>query len=219
MSENTRLGIVQKDRSSYAVVPKIPLGILTAENLRKIADVIEKYNISVCQLTPTQRMALVGVKPEQIDDIFSDLGLEPMPSAPNCIRNVQVCPGSALCRYGQQDSLSLSKKLDSKFVGMDMPCKFKIGVSGCVRNCGESPVKDLGFVGKRNGWTVMVGGSAGLHQRFADEIADGLSEEEAVSLAEKVIDVVKTNAAQGERVGQLIDRIGLKKFKTLIENE
>jgi NAD(P)H-nitrite reductase large subunit len=97
---------------------------------------------------------------------------------------------------------------------MPLPYKFKIGVSGCLNNCSEASIKDLGLVGAAKGWRVLAGGFAsGLNPRFADVIATGLNDDEALVLAAKVLDWFKA-AGKKKRLGKVIDEIGLAQFMT-----
>lgn len=130
-----------------------------------------------------------------------------------CVRSIKICPGTAFCRLGVQDSVGVGLKLDEKYHGMPLPYKFKIGVSGCGNNCSESSIKDLGLVGTAKGWRVLAGGYAsGLRPRLADVIANGLSDDEALDLTARVLDWFK-QADKKKRLGKVIDEIGLAAFQ------
>ena len=214
MSKNT--AVLQRDKETYAIVPHFPLGIITPEQMHKVADVAEKYQLPIIKITSASRIAMVGLKEDDIDNAWDDLGISPGHAVGLCVRSIQACPGTAVCRLGTQDSLSLGMALDKKFHGYKLVNKFKIGVSGCVNNCGESPVKDLGFTGKPKGWTIMVGGNAAARPRLADQLVSGLDDDKALKIAEKVIEWFKENGKKGERLGRTIDRIGLDELKNAV---
>lgn len=216
MADAPRGAVLQKDNETYAIIPKLKLGLIDAPTLRKLADVIEKYQIPVAKITGAMRLALVGLKAEDVEPIWNELGMEPAPAVGPCVRSVQACPGTAVCKMGKQDSLTLGLELDEKFSGKELPSKFKIGISGCPFCCAESYVRDLGFVGKAKGWTVVVGGFGSVKTRVADELAEGLDKDEAVKLAEKVLEVYSEQAKKGERLGRTIDRISFEQFKKLV---
>ena len=112
-----------------------------------------------------------------------------------------------------QDAVGVGLHLDEKYHGMPLPFKFKIGVSGCPNNCSESCIKDLGLVGAAKGWRVLAGGfGSGLKPRLADLIATDLTDAEALSLAERMLDWYKEKN-QKKRLGRIIDDIGLDTFK------
>lgn len=161
--------------------------MLTPENLKNITAVVEKYNIPAIKIKPAQRIALAGIKEEEIDLIWEEVDMPPGFASGSCVRSVLICPGSALCKYGKQDTLRLGMKLDEKYHGMPLPAKFKIGVSGCGAACSESMIKDVGFVGNDSGYRCFAGGSPYIGQL----VAENLSEEEALEMTEKIISYVR----------------------------
>ncbi len=205
--------ILQRDKESYAIAPHIPGGIITDfDLLRKLADVADKYGVKAVKLTSAERFALVGLKAEDLDEVWKELGLVPGAAIGLCVRSIKICPGTTYCRLGMQDSMGVGLKLDDKYHGMELPFKFKIGVSGCPNNCSESSIKDLGLVGMQKGWRVLAGGFvSGLKPRLADVIATGLTDDEALSLSTKVIDWFRDQGKK-KRLGRVIDDVGLAKF-------
>lgn len=210
-----KAAILQRDKETYAIAPHIPGGIITDFNLlRKLADVAERYGVKVIKLTSAERFALVGLKPEDLDQAWQDLGLAPGAAIGLCVRSIKICPGTSFCRLGMQDAVGVGLHLDEKYHGLPLPYKFKIGVSGCPNNCSEASIKDLGLVGAAKGWRVLAGGLAsGLKPRLADVIATGLNDEAALALAAKVLDWFK-QADKKKRLGKIIDEIGLAQFQT-----
>jgi len=207
--------IMQRDKETYAIAPHIPGGIITDFNLlRRLADVAEKYGVKAAKLTSAQRIALVGLKNEDLDPIWQELGMVPGAAIGLCVRSIKICPGTTFCRIAQQDAVGVGLHLDEKYHGMPLPFKFKIGVSGCPNNCSESCIKDLGLVGAAKGWRVLAGGfGSGLKPRLADLIATGLTDAEALDLAQRVLEWYK-GKNQKKRLGRIIDDIGLAAFKT-----
>ncbi|MGE5620460.1 MAG: nitrite reductase large subunit, partial [Sphingomonadaceae bacterium] len=208
--------IVQRDDKTYAIVPRTPLGIVTPGILLSIARVAEKYEIPIIKITSGQRMALVGIKPEIVDEIWKDLGMGVGPAVEVCVHYVQACPGNTLCKFGLQDSLGLGAELEKLFVGMELPAKAKIGVSGCAMNCGESYLRDFGAFGKKTGWTVVFGGNSGAKPRIGDVIAEGLTKEEVIDLARKCFEYYAARAKNKERTARFIERTGIEEFKKAV---
>ena len=144
--------IIQRDKATYAIAPHIPGGIITDFNLlRRLADVAEKYGVKAMKLTSAQRIALVGLKLEDLDPIWQELGMVPGAAIGLCVRSIKICPGTTFCRMGMQDAVAVGLHLDEKYHGMPLPFKFKIGVSGCPNNCSESCIKDSGSGGRGQG--------------------------------------------------------------------
>jgi NAD(P)H-nitrite reductase large subunit len=208
--------ILQRDKQTFAVAPHIPCGVVQPETLRRLADVAEKYGAQALKITSAARIAIVGVEEKDVEAIWSDLGMSPGFAVGLCVRSVKACPGTTFCKRGQQDSLSLGLKLDGKYHGMELPGKFKIGVSGCPHQCAETCIKDVGLVGSPKGWRLLVGGNGGVKPRLSQELARDLTEEQAMQLIDRVIAYYKANAGTHRRLGAMIDKIGFEEFKKAI---
>ncbi len=204
--------IVQRDYETYAIAPHIPGGICEPSTLRRIADVAEKYNAKALKLTSAQRIAIVGLAESDIDAAWHDLDMPPGAAIGLCVRSVKICPGTTFCKRGKQDSVKLGMEFDRKYHGMELPSKFKIGVSGCTNSCAESWIKDLGFIGMPKGWKVVVGGSAGAAPAIAEVLAENLNYDEAIDTADRVINHYK-NCDTKKRLGRYIKEIGFEEFK------
>lgn len=216
MSDAPKGAFIQRDKESYAIVPRTPMGMVTPDVLESIAGVAKKYEIPIIKITSGQRFALVGLKPEMVDRVWEDLGTEVGHAVELCMHYVQACPGTAVCRFGLQDSLELAGKLDKAFIGLELPAKAKIGVSGCPMNCGEGYVRDVGVFGKKSGWTVIFGGNSGGRPRIGDVLAEKLNEDEVVALVRKCLDYYRENARKKERTARFISRIGIEEFKKAV---
>jgi NAD(P)H-nitrite reductase large subunit len=210
--------VLQRDKESYAVVPHMPGGLVSPEALRKIADVAEKYNAQALKLTSAQRLAIVGLKEEDLDNVWQDLDMKPSHAIGLCVRSIKFCPGTTFCKRGQQDSVSLGLKLDERYHGMEMPNKFKMGISGCANSCGENHFRDVGIMGMPKGFKLMVGGNGGVTPRIAKTIYEGLDEEQVLEKVDKIVQVYAQEANKNERLGKYIERIGLEQFKSQLES-
>jgi NAD(P)H-nitrite reductase large subunit len=211
--------ILQRDKETFAIAPHIAGGICDPNTLRKLADVAEKYHAAALKITGAQRIAIVGLKEEDIDKAWADLGIKPGAAVGMCVRSIKVCPGTTFCKRGVQDSVGLGLALDAAYHGLTTPSKFKIGVSGCPNSCGESWLKDLGFLGTMKGFKCIVGGDAGKTPRIGRELIGELDIDRAKALAEKIIQYYRSNGKERERIGVFIDRIGWEKFRQDILGE
>jgi NAD(P)H-nitrite reductase large subunit len=204
--------IVQRDYETYAIAPHIAGGICEPSTLRRIADVAEKYNAKALKLTSAQRIAIVGIAESDIENAWRDLDIPPGSAIGLCVRSVKFCPGITFCKRGKQDSVKLGMEFDRRYHGMELPSKFKIGVSGCVNSCAESWIKDLGFIGMPKGWKVVVGGSAGAAPAIAEVLAENLNDDEAINFADRIINYYK-NCDTKKRLGRYIKERGFEEFK------
>jgi NAD(P)H-nitrite reductase large subunit len=216
LNDGEKGAILQRDKQTYAVAPHLPCGVISPGTLRKIADVAEKYGCAACKVTSAARIALVGLKEEDIDAVWADLGMDPGAAVGLCVRSIKACPGTTFCKRGQQDSLGIGMKLDETYHGMELPGKLKMGVSGCPNQCAETGIKDLGLLGTAKGWKVLVGGCGGGRPRVADQLTQGLSDDEALAMVGNVVEYFKANAKPKERMGRLIDRLGLDHIKQAV---
>ena len=208
--------ILQRDKETYAIAPHIPCGMTTPAQLRNIAAVAEKFNCQALKLTSAARIAIIGLREEDIDQVWADLGMVPGHAVGLCVRSIKVCPGTDYCRLGLQDSLSMGMRLDERYHGMELPNKMKMGVSGCTNNCAENCIKDIALMGKKKGWVVTAGGNGAKKPRLADTIAEELDDNAAIALIDRIIDYYRENGKKGERIGQMIDRIGLETFSQAV---
>lgn len=206
--------ILQRDRKTFAVVPHIPGGILLDFNyLRKIADVAEKYGAQALKMTTSQRIAIVGIRPEDIDRVWEELGMDKGAASGLCVRSVKICPATQYCKFAQQDAVSLGLTLDELYHGMQLPSKFKIAVCGCMNSCTEPAVKDLGIMGTPKGYTIMIGGNAGIRPRVGDVLVQNIVQDDVLPIVEKIVSYYKENARKYERLGKMIDRLGFELVK------
>ncbi|MTI86101.1 MAG: NAD(P)/FAD-dependent oxidoreductase [Firmicutes bacterium] len=205
--------ILQRD-GTFAIAPHITGGVITDfDMLVRMADVAKKFGCQAMKVTSSQRIALVGIKKEDIDATWQELGMKPGAAIGLCVRSVKFCPGTTFCKRGQQDSVGLGTKLDEKFHGMTLPSKFKIGISGCPNMCMDSMMIDFGAVGMPKGFKVFVGGNGGRQPRFGQLIAEDQSPEQVEGILDKIIDHYKADAKTNERLGRFIERIGFANFK------
>jgi NAD(P)H-nitrite reductase large subunit len=208
--------IIQRDKQTYAVAPHIPCGVVSGDTLRKLADVSDRYQAKALKITSASRIAIVGINEKDVDAVWSDLGMSPGFAVGLCVRSVKACPGTTFCKRGMQDSLSLGLKLDEKYHGLELPGKFKIGVSGCPNQCAETCIKDIGLVGMPNGWRLLVGGNGGAKPRLSKELTKNINTDQAIELTEKIIEYYKTNAKPHQRLGSMLEKMDFEKFKSAI---
>ncbi|MFO7496652.1 MAG: NAD(P)/FAD-dependent oxidoreductase [Desulfobacterales bacterium] len=208
--------ILQRDKKTYAIAPHIPCGLVTPELLRKIADVSEKYHAQAIKITGATRIAIIGLEEEVIDQVWQELQLDKGAAVGLCVRSVRSCPGTTFCRLGQQDALGVGMELDKRYHGMELPGKFKMAVSGCQLSCSESWVRDVGLIGKKDGWQVVIGGNVGADPRIAQELATGLENDPALRVVDQIVAFYQENANKGERLGKMIERLGLDPFRDAV---
>ncbi|MBT4877133.1 MAG: NAD(P)/FAD-dependent oxidoreductase [Desulfobacula sp.] len=216
MLKDGEKGVIRQrgmENQTYAIAPHIPCGMVNPDQLRKLADVAEKYNVSDLKITSAARIAILGIKENQVDEIWDDLGMDAGHATGLCVRSIKVCPGIRYCRLAKQDSLKMGMQLDKVYHGMVLPSKMKMGVSGCKIQCAENCIKDISLYGLKDGWTLMIGGNGSARPRLADILVEDLSFENAKNMVAKVIDYYKLNSKR-ERMGRMVERIGIDTIKS-----
>jgi nitrite reductase (NADH) large subunit len=203
---------IQKD-GTFSVVPRMRGGVTSAKELRRIADVAEKYNVPMLKVTGSQRIDLLGVKKSDLPKIWADLGMPSGQAYTKGVRMVKTCVGTDFCRFGVQDSTKAGIELERRLEHLFTPAKVKMGAVGCPRNCAEATVKDIGLVGQEGTWQVVVGGAAGKKVRKADLLITVESTEEALQSATLFFQYYRENANFLERTYDFIERIGIEKVR------
>ncbi|MGD0675066.1 MAG: nitrite reductase large subunit NirB [Polyangiaceae bacterium] len=212
-------GNIQKD-GTFSVVPEIPGGICSPAELRRIADVAEKYSVPLLKLTGGQRIDLVGVAKEDLPDVWRDLGMPAGYAWAKSYRTCKSCIGSDYCRFGLGDSMALAKAVEASFRGLDSPGKLKLATAGCPRNCSEALVKDVGVVAVEGGkWEIYVGGAAGAHVRKGDRLCTVDSHDEVLLVSGRFIQYYRENAKYKERTYSFVERIGIAKLRAIIVDD
>jgi NAD(P)H-nitrite reductase large subunit len=187
----------------------MPLGEIMPEQLSVINSVVRDFGLPGVRVTAGQRLKIQGIPEEKVRAVIDRLGAV----GEFCKYYVQACPGSATCRLGMQDSMAMGVRLESWLNTVDLPCKLKAGVSGCSMCCSESFVRDVGLVGKKNGWTVVFGGNAGRRVRKGDVLADNVSDDRAMALIEAALGLYAREARKGERTARFVERVGIECVK------
>jgi nitrite reductase (NADH) large subunit len=203
---------IQKD-GTYSVIPRMYGGVTSPDQLRKIADVADKYQVPMVKVTGGQRIDLLGVKKEDLTSMWADLDMPSGYAYGKSIRTVKTCVGSEFCRFGTQNSTQLGIDIEKAFDHMWAPHKVKFAVSGCPRNCAESGIKDVGIIGVDSGWEMYVGGNGGIKTEVAHFLCKVKTAEEVIEYSGAFIQIYREEARYLDRTVHWIERVGLDYVK------
>jgi nitrite reductase (NADH) large subunit len=203
---------IQKD-GTFSVVPRMRGGVTTPAELRRIADVAEKYRIRMVKVTGSQRIDLLGVQKADLPAVWSDLGMPSGQAYAKGVRMVKTCVGTEFCRFGTQDSTAAGIELERRLENLYTPHKVKMAAVGCPRNCAEATVKDIGLVGQEGSWQVVVGGAAGKSVRKADLLVTVETTAAALQAAELFFQYYRENANYLERTYDFVERLGIERVR------
>ncbi|MFT5208204.1 MAG: nitrite reductase (NADH) large subunit [Candidatus Omnitrophota bacterium] len=203
---------IQKD-GTYSVVPRMRGGVTTPTELRKIANVADKYNVPMVKVTGSQRLDLLGIKKADLPKIWAELDMPSGHAYAKAVRMVKTCVGKEFCRYGTQNSIETGIQLEKDLEGLYTPAKVKMGVVGCPRNCAEATVKDIGLIGIEGGWQVVIGGGAGKRVREADLLTTVTTSQEAMDIAKIFFQYYREHGEYLERTYDFVERIGIEAIR------
>ncbi|WP_418344890.1 nitrite reductase large subunit NirB [Rhodococcus pyridinivorans] len=202
------LANIQKN-GTYSVVPRMPGGECTPEQLIVIGEVARDFGLYV-KMTGGQRVDLFGARVEQLPQIWKrlvDAGMESGQAYGKSLRTVKSCVGSTWCRYGVQDSVGMAVALELRYRGLRSPHKLKMGVSGCARECAEARGKDVGVIATENGWNLYVCGNGGQSPKHAQLLAGGLDDETLVRYIDRFLMFYIRTADRLQRTAPWLDAL------------
>lgn len=206
---------IQKD-GTYSVVPRMWGGETTADELRRIADAVDKYQIPTVKVTGGQRIDLLGVKKEDLVNVWKDIGMPCGHAYAKGLRTVKTCVGSEWCRFGTQDSTQMGKDLEKALWRMYAPHKVKLAVSGCPRNCAEAGIKDVGVIGVDSGWEIYVAGNGGIKTEVAHFFVKVKTAAEVLEYSGAFLQLYREEGWYLERTCHYVNRVGLDYVKAKI---
>jgi nitrite reductase (NADH) large subunit len=210
---------IQKD-GTFSVIPRMWGGETNSSELRRIADVVDKFKIPTVKVTGGQRIDLLGVKKEDLREVWHDLGMPSGLAYAKGLRTVKTCVGSEWCRFGTQDSTKMGQQLEHQLARMYAPHKVKLAVSGCPRNCAESGIKDVGIIGVDSGWEMYVGGNGGIKTEVAEFFVKLKTHEEVLEYAGAFLQLYREEGWYLERTVHYLARVGLDHAKQkVVEDE
>ncbi|WBG66648.1 nitrite reductase large subunit NirB [Pseudomonas citronellolis] len=206
---------IQKD-GTYSVVPRMWGGVTNPAELRRIADVADKYQVPMVKVTGGQRIDLLGVKKEDLPAIWKDLDMPSGHAYGKSIRTVKTCVGSEFCRFGTQNSTQLGIDLEHDLFNMWSPHKVKLAVSGCPRNCAEAGIKDIGIIGVDSGWELYIGGNGGIKTEVAEFFVKLKNADEVREYSGAFLQLYREEAFYLERTVHYLQRVGMEHIKKAV---
>jgi nitrite reductase (NADH) large subunit len=206
---------IQKD-GTYSVVPRMWGGETSADELRRIADAVDKYKIPTVKVTGGQRIDLLGVRKEDLVGVWKDIGMPSGHAYAKALRTVKTCVGSEWCRFGTQNSTQMGKDLERALWRMYAPHKVKLAVSGCPRNCAEAGIKDVGVIGVESGWEIYVAGNGGIKTEVAQFLVKLKTAQEVLEVSGAFLQLYREEGWYLERTCHYVGRVGLDHVKKKI---
>ncbi|WOC10975.1 nitrite reductase large subunit NirB [Gordonia sp. MP11Mi] len=208
---------------TYSVVPRVPGGDISAEQLILIGEIARDFGLYT-KITGGQRIDMFGATVDQLPDIWRRLvdgGMESGQAYGKSLRTVKSCAGSDWCRYGQQDSVQLAIDLELRYRGLRSPHKLKMGVSGCARECAEARGKDVGVIATESGWNLYVAGNGGMTPRHAQLVAGDLDTQTLIAYIDRFLMYYIRTADRLQRTAPWLENLdgGLDHLRAVIVDD
>jgi nitrite reductase (NADH) large subunit len=207
-SNDRYLANIQKN-GTYSVVPRMPAGEVTPDQLIALGQIAKRYGLYT-KITGGQRVDLFGARVEQLPSIWEELiavGFESGHAYGKAMRTVKSCVGSTWCRFGVQDSTAFAIRIEQRYKGIRAPHKLKSAVSGCIRECAEAQSKDFGLIATERGWNVYVCGNGGSKPRHADLLCTDVDEDAAIRFLDRFLMFYIRTADRLTRTSVWLDKL------------
>lgn len=208
---------------------KIPFGGLTANQLRRIAELADTYATGVGHITTRQDIQLHYVPLAHVGTVMrklAEVGITTREACGNTVRNVTACHLAGICQGEVFDVTPYAKTVAYHLLrnplNQSLPRKFKIAFSGCEHDCALTPIHDVGLLAARAqdgtiGFRMVVGGGLGSTPRIAHLLREFVPMNELLPSIEAIIKVFdnlgnRKNRSKA-RLKFVIDKLGFEEFR------
>jgi ferredoxin-nitrite reductase len=170
----------QKQPGKVYVGVVLPVGRITVDQMRKVADLADAYGSGVVRLTVWQNLLISDVAEADVQAVTDALDAVGLPTTATNVRAGLVsCTGAMGCKYAaahtKQHAMTVAEVLDKR-VALDAPVN--IHLTGCPNSCAQHYMGDIGMIGTKvevgddmvEGYHVFVGGGYGADQAIGREI-------------------------------------------------
>jgi len=210
--------VIQND-GSYALTLEFASGMVSPSILETVKHIIDSEGARL-HLTISQKLMLLELSEEA-----ARRAAERLKAAganfkyPKQVYQPRVCVGSKYCKLGLQDTLAFGDQVYEKYSGLDIPYKIKIGVSGCRASCAHSTLADIGFIGRKSGYKIFVGGKSGIEPIIGRPLHGLYHEKKALQILGRAIEIYCEHVdveKQFQRLSHVIEKLGFEKFQTMV---
>lgn len=219
----------QRQAGVQMVRIKIPFGGMTANQLRRVAELTERYATGVGHVTTRQDIQLHFVELKDVPTIMrglAEVGLTTREACANTVRNVTACHLAGICQGEVFDVTPYAKTVALHLLrnplNQSLPRKFKIAFSGCKQDCALTPIHDVGLLAAKRadgviGFRMVAGGGLGSAPRLAQVLREFTPMDELIPSIEAVIRVFDTLGNRKNRTKArmkfVIEKLGFEEFK------
>ena len=222
-----RFNTVDHRRSGYRAVfvslkaPDVPPGDMTAEQMRGLAGLADRYSFGLIRTSHDQNLLLADVALDDLHALWqqlADLGL----ATPNIgtLTNMICCPGLDFCGLANAESISVARQINVLFDDMDYLHDLgdvRIKISGCMNACGHHHVGHIGILGvdkKGEEWyQITIGGSAEERTRLGRRLGPAVPKADVARTVAAILDVFVAQRRPDETFPDAVERVGVSPFR------
>ncbi|MFC5649187.1 nitrite reductase large subunit NirB [Paenibacillus solisilvae] len=205
---------------SYAIMPRMYGGVTSSEQLRQIADVVDRYRIPLVKLSNGPMLSLQGILADDYQAVKSEF--EPKQAGRpafiygKLIQTIGTSSGFPYEKGAFQDSLQLGAALERRIEGLQLPSQITISVSASPYHSAGSLAKDIGIVGVPGGWELHVGGSAERQVMAGQLLCTVVDAAELIDFTSAFLQYYRESAHYMEQVAQWMERVGLLHIREML---
>lgn len=202
---------------THSLGVNLDYGFMTPDDLVKISELAKKHNVTQMMITTAKKISFYNVPAEEVNPLWDDV----LATFGDRVRapkgKIIVCPGKDHCKFAMPgfDGHAIADKIVA-ISQQHNAGKLKVGVATCPRCCSMARVRDIAVYAGAKGWTVALGGNGGTLPGAGNVVADGLSDEEAAALVDKLYSYVETKKNGNERSARLLKRLGEDDLKAFL---
>ncbi|WP_438024764.1 nitrite/sulfite reductase [Sorangium sp. So ce233] len=220
--------IPQKQPGYRVATVKLPLGDITSEQLKSLADISRRYSNGEVRATNTQNFVLRWVPEGQLLSLHRELTQLGLAEADaGHITDVVTCPGGDYCTLAITKSMQVGSRIREHLVPngnrqeaddfVSALGEFDIKISGCPNSCGQHHVADIGMTGlmvkgkdgvERPHYSLRVGGCCGPSARIGERLDGRIPEEETPKVIAAIARYYMADRAEGETFRDFVARKG-----------
>ncbi|HZK84406.1 MAG TPA: nitrite reductase [Desulfosporosinus sp.] len=219
--------IAEQANGVVAIIVNSPGGVLTGKQVRVLAEIVGEDGV----IKNTRRMtSLLLIPKEKVGSALEQLqavGLR-VANLHKSVRNIAACPGKGFSPNSRGDTLGLAKAIDEAFYATILPWDFKIGISGCPRNCTGVQCHDLGLMAESRGkYSLWLGGSeSGMSPAHGTLVRKGIPREQVIPVVKRILEIYVAAADEfGAELGEgaraklyrVLEKTGLERFERAIQ--
>lgn len=194
----------------FMVRTRIPGGELTPSGLRTLAGIARDFGRDLADVTVRQNIQFHWVRAANLPALLDRLhaaGLSTTESCGDCVRNIVGCPVSGVDADELYDTRSIVREVNDFFVDnrafSNLPRKFKIAITGCVRHCTFPEVNDIGISPYRStagvAFRVRVGGGLSTSPRFSRDLGVAIGPADIVPVSAAIAEVFRDEGDRENR--------------------